>query len=154
MGNSEDLDKLKKQEDEWNTLSNKWDTLTNKWNNLNNEWDMLSHERKDTQKKMRDARERFNIQNDRNGNERFKENGGSFRSEKSSTFSNKSNIIFEEKVNPFETLGISTSSTEVEIISAFRKLAMENHPDKGGDPSKFIELVTAKNRCLSYIKER
>jgi DnaJ family protein A protein 2 len=43
----------------------------------------------------------------------------------------------------YEVLGVSKDSSASEIKSAYRKLAMKNHPDKGGDPEKFKEISHA-----------
>lgn len=43
----------------------------------------------------------------------------------------------------YEVLGVSKTATQDEIKSAFRKLAMEHHPDKGGDEAKFREINEA-----------
>ena len=48
--------------------------------------------------------------------------------------------------NPYNTLGIGKNATEADIKSAYRKLAMENHPDKGGNADKFAEISNAYDR--------
>lgn len=43
----------------------------------------------------------------------------------------------------YDTLGVSKSSTPEEIKRAYRKLASQHHPDKGGDTARFQEIQTA-----------
>jgi len=43
----------------------------------------------------------------------------------------------------YDLLGVSKDASDSEIKKAFRKAAMKNHPDKGGDPDKFKEINTA-----------
>ena len=45
--------------------------------------------------------------------------------------------------DPFAVLGLSSSATWAEIKSAYRKLAMANHPDRGGDPEMFKKVQAA-----------
>ena len=45
--------------------------------------------------------------------------------------------------NPYNTLGIEKNATDADIKSAYRKLAMENHPDKGGDANIFANISNA-----------
>lgn len=43
----------------------------------------------------------------------------------------------------YATLGVTKSATQDEIKKAFRKLASQHHPDKGGDTKKFQEIQAA-----------
>lgn len=43
----------------------------------------------------------------------------------------------------YQTLGITESASQDEIRAAYKKLAMKNHPDRGGDTKKFQEISQA-----------
>jgi len=43
----------------------------------------------------------------------------------------------------YSVLGVSKNASQDEIKIAFRKLAHQHHPDKGGDPNKFKEINEA-----------
>jgi curved DNA-binding protein len=43
----------------------------------------------------------------------------------------------------YATLGVARTATQDEIKRAFRKLASQHHPDKGGDTSKFQQIQAA-----------
>lgn len=43
----------------------------------------------------------------------------------------------------YEVLGVSKDASPDELKKAYRKAAIKNHPDKGGDPEKFKELAQA-----------
>jgi DnaJ family protein A protein 2 len=43
----------------------------------------------------------------------------------------------------YDLLGVSTTATKSEITKAYRKKALRNHPDKGGDANIFKEMTNA-----------
>ncbi|XP_038682559.1 dnaJ protein homolog isoform X1 [Tripterygium wilfordii] len=43
----------------------------------------------------------------------------------------------------YDVLGVSKSASQDELKRAYKKAAIKNHPDKGGDPEKFKELAHA-----------
>ncbi|PKA50893.1 DnaJ protein like [Apostasia shenzhenica] len=43
----------------------------------------------------------------------------------------------------YEILGVSKNVSQDDLKKAYRKAAIKNHPDKGGDPEKFKELAQA-----------
>ena len=43
----------------------------------------------------------------------------------------------------YEILGIDKSASEADIKKAFRKQALQHHPDKGGEPEKFKDITKA-----------
>lgn len=51
----------------------------------------------------------------------------------------------------FKVLGLTITATAEDVKSAYRKLALLHHPDRGGDRVKFEEVTEAKEKCLKYI---
>ncbi len=52
----------------------------------------------------------------------------------------------------YELLGVSRSDGPDEIKKAYRKLASQHHPDKGGDTAKFQEIQTAYDTLTDLEK--
>lgn len=46
-------------------------------------------------------------------------------------------------MNPYKILGIKKKATKEEIKKAYKDLAKEHHPDKGGDEEKFKRILQA-----------
>lgn len=55
--------------------------------------------------------------------------------------------------NPYEILGLEIGASEKEIRKAYRALAAQYHPDKGGDAEKFREIEAA-HAFLSDVTNR
>lgn len=53
----------------------------------------------------------------------------------------------------YEALGVDKNATPEEIKKAHRRKARKNHPDKGGDPEKFM-LVQRAYEILSNEEKR
>ena len=56
-------------------------------------------------------------------------------------------------INYYQTLGVDRDATPDQVKRAYRKLASQHHPDKGGDKNKFQEIEEAY-RTLSDPQKR
>lgn len=56
--------------------------------------------------------------------------------------------------NHYTTLGVNSTASQDEIKKAYRKLASQHHPDKGGDTAKFQELQTAYNTLSDPLQRQ
>jgi len=54
----------------------------------------------------------------------------------------------------YSTLGVSKTATPDEIKKAYRKLASQHHPDKGGDKAKFQDIQAAYDTLSSPDKRQ
>ena len=55
-------------------------------------------------------------------------------------------------IDPYSVLGVNRNSSKDDIKKAYRKLAMKNHPDRGGDETKFKEIKEAYERITEPSK--
>lgn len=46
-------------------------------------------------------------------------------------------------MSPYDVLGLDRNASQDDVKKAYRKLAREHHPDKGGDPEKFKKVQEA-----------
>jgi curved DNA-binding protein CbpA len=49
---------------------------------------------------------------------------------------------------PFQVLGVSANATEQEIEDAYRKLAADHHPDRGGDEQTMMRINRARDQLM------
>ena len=57
----------------------------------------------------------------------------------------------QQYLSPWQTLGVPRNAPEDQIKAAWRRLAVEHHPDKGGDPVRFQLIVTAYEALLNRL---
>ena len=56
--------------------------------------------------------------------------------------------------NYYDTLGVSENASDKQIKQAFKKLAKEHHPDRGGDTTKFKEANEAYDTLKNSSKKQ
>lgn len=62
-------------------------------------------------------------------------------------FEEERRSFYEEEDKHFQVLGLKRSASQEDIKDAFRKKALETHPDKGGDEEEF-KIVREAYECL------
>jgi len=55
---------------------------------------------------------------------------------------------------PYQTLGVQETASDQDIKKAYKKLAMQHHPDKGGDASKFQKISEAYDSIKTQEKRQ
>jgi len=63
------------------------------------------------------------------------------------------NMKFLQKRSALAFLGLAVDASDSDVNKMYKKLALELHPDKGGDPEKFQELQEMKERLNEIDKE-
>lgn len=56
--------------------------------------------------------------------------------------------------DPFEVLGLTRSATVADVRAARRRLALDAHPDRGGDPARMRELNAAVDAAVAHLTGR
>jgi DnaJ-class molecular chaperone len=56
--------------------------------------------------------------------------------------------------NAYDTLGVPKGASDAEIKKAYRRLAGQHHPDKGGDTKKFQEIQSAYETLTDPVKRQ
>jgi len=68
----------------------------------------------------------------------------------------RSRFLPEDKRDPYVVLGIERTITDDELKSHYRRLVVENHPDKAiarGMPPEFVKIATAKVAAINEAYE-
>ena len=83
----------------------------------------------------------------------FGDFGGEMHMEDDESDSNKKPVDTQRF---YDILGVPKTATEAEVKKAFRKKALKDHPDKGGDPekvlyNKYIKQIYIVQRCDSSV---
>lgn len=50
---------------------------------------------------------------------------------------------------PFQVLGVGANATPDQVEEAYRRLAMQHHPDRGGDPNEMARINAARDAMRS-----
>ena len=58
----------------------------------------------------------------------------------------------QKPTESYALLGLKIDAEIGDVKSAYRKLSILHHPDKGGKQDVFISITDAKNKCLSYLE--
>ena len=61
--------------------------------------------------------------------------------------------VEDRLANPFTILGLSAGASTEEIHRAFRRLALETHPDRGGKAADFIRAKWAQLQALERTRK-
>jgi hypothetical protein len=53
----------------------------------------------------------------------------------------------------FQELGLEGHPTLDEVQAAYRRLARQHHPDRGGDPARFVTIQQAYERAVQLLQD-
>lgn len=57
-------------------------------------------------------------------------------------------------IQSFTELNLESTASIEDVKSAYKKLSLLHHPDKGGNQEKFIQITEAKNKCIAYLTQK
>lgn len=57
-------------------------------------------------------------------------------------------IALPSPEQPWQVLGVQMSASRAEIETAYRRLAMHHHPDRGGDPGQMARINAARDAMI------
>jgi DnaJ domain len=57
-------------------------------------------------------------------------------------------------VDPYALLGVAPGAALEEVKAAFRRQALQHHPDVGGDPAAFMAVKQAYDRIVRRLSKR
>jgi curved DNA-binding protein CbpA len=60
--------------------------------------------------------------------------------------------LIERDCDPYKVLGVDASASVADITRAFRRRALVEHPDRGGDPEAFLLLNEAREVLLDPVR--
>jgi hypothetical protein len=77
-----------------------------------------------------------------------------FGSQRTSGTSANASYISQEVVNAFKVLGLKPEADTKAIKKAFKALALQKHPDLGGNHADMVTLNKAKETALEYARNK
>jgi len=124
----------------------------------------IKAKREESERKARERAEeqwrRFESYRSNKGHQNFEDFFDRFFGFGNGAFNNFFNLFYENYVfiptKSFNLLGFKTNVEDVtvdDIKKAYRSLAMQHHPDKGGKHEDFIAITVAKDECMSYLEK-
>jgi len=57
----------------------------------------------------------------------------------------------EERTSPWSTLGLESTASLLDVKRAFRKRALETHPDRGGEAEQFRKVQSAYEKLVKKL---
>jgi hypothetical protein len=87
--------------------------------------------------------------------EKFEKTGHTWNRSKRATFYSDPKVYYEEirswghRPECFVGLGVPAGASIQEVKAAYRKMAIETHPDRGGDPKEFMQVKSWYEQAMA-----